>query len=42
MLPSSGRKGGRGQKAYLLGLLFELASDLKMEAESSFRNVVVL
>jgi hypothetical protein len=28
LFPSSGIKGGRGQKAYLLGLLIELASDL--------------
>jgi hypothetical protein len=42
--PSSGNKGGRGQKAYLLEPLVELASDLevlfylKTEAESSFRK----
>jgi hypothetical protein len=28
LLPSSGKEGGRGHKAYLLGLLVELNSDV--------------
>jgi hypothetical protein len=31
LLPSSGKKGGRGQKPYLLGPLVELALGLELE-----------
>jgi hypothetical protein len=54
MLSSSDKKGGKGEKTYLLGPLVELASDLDQvfcllppfylmtKAEFSFGNVMIL